>query len=82
VSDPLALATHVMTDEPGGWTREKIDATMNGTKTVRVNLQRPIRVLILYGTALASEAGPILYFDDIYGLDKKLESRLGLAPAR
>ena len=82
VSDPLSLATHVMRDEPGDWTREKIDATMNGSKTVRVNLQHPIRVLILYGTALASEAGPVLFFNDLYGLDQKLESQLGLAPAR
>jgi len=82
VSDPLSLATHVMRDEPGDWTREKIDATMNGSKTVRVNLQHPIRVLILYGTALASEAGPILFFNDLYGLDQKLERQLGLAPAR
>lgn len=80
VSDPLALATQVMKDEPGDWTREKIDATMNGSKTVRVNLQHPIRVLILYGTALATEAGPVLFFDDLYGLDKKLEGQLGLAP--
>ena len=82
VSDPLALATHVMRDEPDDWTREKIDVTMNGSKTIRVNLQHPIRVLILYGTALATEAGPILFFDDLYGLDKKLEQQLGLAPAK
>ena len=82
VSDPLALATYVMRDEPGGWTREQIDAAMNGSKTERVNLQHPIRVLILYGTALATEAGPILFFDDLYGLDRKLEGQLGLAPAK
>ena len=82
VADPLALASHVMRNEPGEWTREKIDAAMNGDKTVRVNLQRPITVLILYGTALATEAGPVMFFDDIYGYDRKLEQRLGLAPAR
>jgi murein L,D-transpeptidase YcbB/YkuD len=82
VSDPLALATHVMRDEPGDWTRERIDAAMNGSETVRVNLQHPITVLILYGTALATEAGPILFFEDIYGYDKKLEQQLGLPPAR
>jgi len=72
----------VMRDEPGDWTREKIDATMNGSDTsVRVNLQHPITVLILYGTALATEAGPIQFFDDIYGYDKKLERELGLPPA-
>jgi len=82
VSDPLALATFVMRDEPGGWTREKIEAAFNGTQTVRVNLEHPIRVLILYGTALATEAGPIQFFDDLYGLDKKLQGQLGLAPAK
>ena len=82
VSDPLALATDVMRDEPGGWTREKIDATMKGSdSSVRVNLEHPITVLILYGTALATEAGPVLFFDDIYGYDKKLERQLGLPPA-
>jgi L,D-transpeptidase YcbB len=82
VSDPLALATYVMRDEPGGWTRDKIDAAMKGSQTVRVNLDHPIRVLILYGTALATEAGPILFFDDLYGLDRKLEGQLGLAPVK
>jgi murein L,D-transpeptidase YcbB/YkuD len=80
VRDPLALATLVLKDAPGDWTREKIEATMNGTKTVRVDLTRPITVLILYATALATEAGPVLFFDDIYGYDKKLERQLALPP--
>jgi murein L,D-transpeptidase YcbB/YkuD len=82
VADPLALATLVLQDAPGDWTREKIQAAMNGTGTIRVNLTRPINVLILYATALATEAGPVLFFDDIYGYDKKLERQLGLAPVR
>jgi L,D-transpeptidase YcbB len=83
VSDPLALATQVLADAPGDWTREKIDSAMHGTATsVRVNLTRPINVLILYGTALATEAGPVLFFDDIYGYDKKLERQLGLEAVR
>jgi murein L,D-transpeptidase YcbB/YkuD len=82
VADPLALATLVLKDAPGDWTREKIQAAMNGTSTIRVNLTRPINVLILYATALATEAGPVLFFDDIYGYDKKLEGQLGLTPVR
>jgi murein L,D-transpeptidase YcbB/YkuD len=82
VADPLALATLVLKDAPGDWTPEKIQAAMNGTRTIRVNLTRPINVLILYATALATEAGPMLFFDDIYGYDKKLEGQLGLAPVR
>jgi len=80
VSDPLALATLVLKDAPGNWTGEKIQAAMNGTTSVRVDLARPINVLILYATALATEAGPVLFFADIYGYDRILERQLGLAP--
>jgi murein L,D-transpeptidase YcbB/YkuD len=81
VSDPLSLAAQVLKDAPGDWTREKIEATMNGAETsVRVNLTQPINVLILYGTALATEAGQMMFFDDIYGYDKKLERQLALPP--
>jgi L,D-transpeptidase YcbB len=80
VSDPLALAALVLKDAPGDWTREKIQAAMNGTTSLRINLARPVNVLILYATALATEAGPIMFFDDIYGYDRKLERQLGLAP--
>ena len=82
VSDPVALAELVLKNAPGDWSREKIVAAMQGTQTVRVNLTQPINVLILYGTALATEAGPILFFDDLYGYDRKLEQKLGLKPVR
>lgn len=81
VSDPVALATLVLKDAPGDWTRDKIEAAMHGSATMRIDLERPIDVLILYATALATEAGPIMFFDDIYGYDKKLEQQLGLKPA-
>jgi murein L,D-transpeptidase YcbB/YkuD len=71
---------HVLKDAPGGWDRQKIDAAMHDGSTVRINLTQPINVLILYGTALATEAGPLLFFNDIYGYDKRLERELGLKP--
>jgi len=80
VSDPLTLAALVLKDAKGDWTRDKIEAAMNGSTSVRVDLSRPINVLILYATALATEAGPVFFFDDIYGYDNKLEQQLGLAP--
>jgi murein L,D-transpeptidase YcbB/YkuD len=43
-----------------------------------VRLAHPIPVLILYGTALATEDGRILFFDDIYGHDRRLAALLGL----
>lgn len=38
----------------------------------------PIRVMIVYATALAQEDGTVVFFDDIYGHDRKLENLLGL----
>ena len=80
VSDPVALAAYVLRDAPGDWTTAKIRAAMNGEQTRRVRLVRPIRVIILYGTVLAKEDGEVLFFDDLYGQDRRLERLLALAP--
>lgn len=75
VSDPVGLAEHVLRNEPG-WTRERIEAAMNGSAPVRVNLSKPISVFILYGTAIVSEAGQVFFFEDVYGHDAKLAALL------
>ena len=80
VSDPVALAAYVLRDTPGDWTPARIRAAMNGAQTRRVRLVRPIRVIILYGTVLAKEDGEVLFFDDLYGQDRRLERLLALAP--
>jgi murein L,D-transpeptidase YcbB/YkuD len=77
VSDPVALAGYVLRNAPGDWNETSITAAMHGQNNLRVVLSRPIRVMILYGTALATEAGPVLFFDDIYGHDRRLEALLG-----
>ena len=80
VRDPVALAAYALRDTAGDWTPEKIEAAMNGgADSTRVNLVKPIPVMILYATALATEAGPVLFFHDIYGYDRALERLLGLA---
>ena len=80
VSDPAALAAYVLRNASGSWTPESIAAAMNGPGTLRVQLTKPIRVMILYGTALATEDGAVMFFEDIYGHDKTLEALLGLPP--
>jgi L,D-transpeptidase YcbB len=79
VSDPVALAVHVLRDTPGDWTPERVRTAMEATDTRRVDLARPIRVMILYGTALALESGETLFFEDIYGHDRRLEALLRAA---
>ncbi|MEZ5458995.1 MAG: L,D-transpeptidase family protein [Steroidobacteraceae bacterium] len=76
VEDPLELATFVLRNDPA-WSREAIAAALQGPAPVRVNLAQPIRVMILYATALATESGEVLFFEDIYGHDARLERQLG-----
>ena len=72
---PRELAEWVLRSQPG-WTPERIADAMQGTKTVTVELSRPIPVLIVYATAVALENGEVRFFEDIYGEDAKLEEML------
>jgi murein L,D-transpeptidase YcbB/YkuD len=78
VSDPVALAHYVLRNAPGVWDDAHILAAMHGADAVRITLRSPIPVMILYGTVQATEAGPIQFFDDLYGHDAKLQALLGL----
>ena len=75
VSDPKGLAAYVLRDSPE-WTSARIEEAMNGTTPLTVKLKQPIRVFIVYGTALATENGEVSFFDDIYGQDARLEAAL------
>jgi len=72
VIDPPALARHVLRNNPE-WTQERIAAAMNAESGTRINLAQPIRVFLIYATALALEDGRVLFFEDIYHHDEKLE---------
>jgi hypothetical protein len=75
---PIRCDAHPSCGPP--WDSTQIDAAMHDTKSLRVELRKPIRVMILYGTAMATEGGPVQFFDDIYGHDRKLEALLSLRP--
>ncbi len=75
VEDPVALAAWVLRNKPG-WTVERIRAAMNGDRPVKVDLDKPIPVLILYSTAVVEPDGQVRFFNDIYGYDKKLQEAL------
>jgi L,D-transpeptidase YcbB len=75
VEDPVALAAWLLRDIPE-WTADRIRATMLGEKTLRVDLEKPVPVLIVYGTAVVMEDGEVRFFQDIYGQDTTLEQAL------
>jgi len=75
IQEPEDLAVWVLRDQPE-WTREHIREAMHGDKTIQVNLQNPIPVLIVYGTAVSPESGEVRFLPDIYGHDHSLEKLL------
>jgi murein L,D-transpeptidase YcbB/YkuD len=76
VEDPVALAEWALKGQPE-WTRDRILATMNGHQSRRVDLVRPIRIILFYITAVVMpEDGAIHFADDIYGHDARLDRAL------
>jgi L,D-transpeptidase YcbB len=76
VEDPVALAEWALNDQPE-WTRDRIIAAMNAEPSRRVNLTRPIQVILFYITAVVMpEDGTIHFAEDIYGHDTSLDQTL------
>lgn len=75
VEDPIALAAWLLRDKPE-WTADHIRAATLAEKTFRVDLEHPIPVLIVYGTAVVMENGEVDFFRDIYHQDTALEQAL------
>jgi murein L,D-transpeptidase YcbB/YkuD len=69
VRNPLDLAERLLTGQ-NGWSRAKIDKVITSGKTTRVDLQKPMRIIINYGTArVAEKGGPVQFLPDIYDRD-------------
>ncbi len=75
VEKPEELALWVLRGLPG-WDMDRIRAAENGADSRQVNLDTPIPVLIVYGTAVVRANGEVFFFDDIYGHDARLEELL------
>lgn len=69
VSEPAALAQWLL-ESDASWSPERIAEAMNRKEPLQVNLAEPVRVYIVYGTAIAREDGTVLFLNDLYGLDK------------
>ena len=75
VEDPVALAAWLLQDQPE-WTADHIRSATLADTTLRVDLERPVPVFIVYGTAVTMENGEVHFFRDIYGQDAALEQAL------
>jgi len=69
------LAEWLLRDQ-NGWTRENIEAAMQGEATFSVKLKHPVPVMTMYLTAVVSADGEVYFYNDIYGDDAALEREL------
>lgn len=82
VSEPALLAEYVLKNAPGEWTAETIQAALCDPATRRVDLRTPTPVLIFYGTAVVTTSHGVMFFDDLYGHDRRLDELIRGAPAK
>jgi len=75
VADPVVLIDYVLRNNPD-WSRERVEQQLQSPEPLWIKLVTPIRVFIVYTTALAAEDGRTLFFTDIYGQDSKLQALL------
>jgi len=75
LEDPAKFAVWTLRD-PNKWSLEQVQAAMNGSRSERVNLARPIPVTVLYTTAVVRPNGVVAFYDDVYGHDARLERAL------
>jgi len=81
VEDPVALAEWAL-KEQGDWTRDRVVTAMNASQSRRVNLARPIQVILFYLTAVVMpEDGSIRFAEDIYRHDTRLDEALTMRRA-
>ncbi|MEO8063515.1 MAG: L,D-transpeptidase family protein [Pseudomonadota bacterium] len=76
VSDANALAAYLLEETPGDWSADAIETATCGANTFTVRLARPVPVFILYGTVVVDPDGAVLFFDDVYGYDRRLDALL------
>jgi murein L,D-transpeptidase YcbB/YkuD len=76
---PEELAEWVLRKQPG-WSRDRIIAAMQGTKSISVKVKRSIQVVTMYLTAVVTKDDEVNFFKDIYGDDAALENELAAQP--
>ncbi len=76
VSDPLALAAFVLTDEKTDWTIDRIKGAIDTGRRKVVQLTVPLSVHLTYQTTWVDKEGTIHFNRDVYGRDTELSLAL------
>jgi len=60
----------ILLNDPEKWNRESIQKIIDTNKTQRVNLPKPIPVVLLYWTTVFDDKGIIIFKNDVYERDQ------------
>ncbi len=71
VADATRLATFLLRDQ-AGWDSAHVVEAMAKPTQQRVNLAKTVPVHVVYATVTAREDGTLLFYDDIYAMDRSL----------
>jgi murein L,D-transpeptidase YcbB/YkuD len=71
----LNFASVMLRGTPG-WSLAKIEQTVAAKKTIKVELVKPVNVLITYLTAVVEDNGVLKTYNDIYGRDAPVVAAL------
>ncbi len=76
VEDPIALAEWAL-DDPVAWDRQQVALAASTSFSRRVDLDRPVRIVLFYTTAVVlPEDGAMYFVEDIYRRDAPLDEAL------
>ena len=65
------MAVWILRD-PVMWPMSEVKKAMDGPKPRRVNLTKPLPVLLYYSTTVVAPDGTVRFFDDVYRHDATL----------
>jgi len=71
LEDPPRMAVWILRD-PVMWPMSEVKKAMDGPKPRRVNLTKPLPVLLYYSTTVVAPDGTVRFFDDVYRHDATL----------
>jgi murein L,D-transpeptidase YcbB/YkuD len=75
VEDIRGLVTWVLQGS-GSWTGDSTEAALRAGRSRRVALSDPLPVVVFYTTAAAAPDGRTFFYEDLYGLDRRLDAEL------
>ena len=78
LEDPLALANFLLSGD-SRWTPQKLTKQVESGKPLKIELDPPVPVHLLYMTAWTDPSGALQFREDIYTRDPSVAKALGLA---